>query len=318
MAILGSKPYFEKFLKRSIAMNRLEKWYATKRGYSWVEKESSSESVENYMYRRGTLKRRIWSVLYLKIRSRPLFAFQKQLGAMAAAGMASLWWVVAMYFISTRGGGFIFGNGGSAQEFWESSGFLIVTASMVAYILKDRIKENGRSFFSGRLLKSIPDNSERILYEPPTEAPIEVGNATEYTKFVDPSDLPVSVKEIRQKSYVDELEADDSPKDIIHYKKIIEIYPKAIARIAYPIRAVHDILRINIASYLTRLDDPQAGTDVLTADGKMMSLKLPKVYHMDIVLKHALANNRRDDKEMVYDHFRLILNKKGIIRIDRL
>jgi hypothetical protein len=255
-----------------------------------------------------------------------MFAFQRQMGAMAAAGLAALWWVVAMYFITLRGGGFLDGNlsnvsqndPNTVHQFWQSSGFLIVTASLIAYVLKDRIKENGRNFLSGRLLKWVPDNSERILYEPPTEASIEVGSINEYTQFVSPDALPIEVRDLRQSSFVDELEAEDSPRDIIHYRKVIEIYPKAISSINYPIRAVHDILRINIASYLTRLDDPQAGTDFISADGKMKSLKLPKVYHMDIVLKHALASAGRKERQVVYDQFRMILNKQGIIRIERL
>jgi hypothetical protein len=316
---------YQAFLNRCVALNRLECWYTKRRGYSWVDDASTVDDIEAYMYRRGTLKRRIWSVLYLKIRGRPLFAFQRQLGAMAAAGLAALWWVVAMYFITLRGGGFIGGNPANqtantqqAQAFWQSSGFLIVTASLIAYVLKDRIKENGRNFLSGRLLKWIPDNSERILYEPPTEASIDVGNVNEFTEFMNPDELPIEVKSLRQRSFHDELEADDSPKDIIHYRKVIEIYPRAVASIDYPIRAIHDILRINIASYLTRLDDPQAGSDFISLDGTMKSLKLPKVYHMDIVLKHALNHHGRKEKQVVYDHFRMILNKQGIIRIERL
>lgn len=310
------------FLRRCVAMNRLERWYACKRGYAWIDENSTDDEVESYMYRRGTLKRRIWSVLYLKIRDRPLFAFQRQMGAMAAAGLAALWWVLAMYFISMRGG-FLTGGGGVnntnfTPQFWQSSGFLIITASMLAYIMKDRIKENGRKFLSGWLFRWLPDNSERILYEPPTEATRNVGNISEYTQFVHPQDLPVEVRDIRQRSFHDELEADDSPKDIIHYRKVIQLYPKAIAGIDYPIRAVHDILRINIASYLTRLDDPQAGTDVISSDGKMSTLKLPKVYHLDIVLKHALATGFHREQQVVYDHFRMILNKRGILRIERL
>ncbi|MCX6116216.1 MAG: hypothetical protein NT027_01640, partial [Proteobacteria bacterium] len=253
-------------------------------------------------------------------------AFQRQMGAMAAAGLTALWWVIAMYFITLRGGGFLGGNPASQQQtdpnhvhqFWQSSGFLIVTASLIAYVLKDRIKENGRNFLSGRILKWIPDNSERILYEPPTEAPIDVGNINEFTQFTHPENLPIEVKELRTKSFVDDLEADDSPRDIIHYKKVIELFPRAISSLDYPIRAVHDILRINISSYLTRLDDPQAGTDFIAADGKMKSLKLPKVYHMDIVLRHALADTGRSERPIVYDHFRMILNKQGILRIERL
>ena len=304
------------FLRRCVAMNRLERWYAKKRGYTWVDEHSTDAEVERYMYRRGVLKRRTWGVLYLNIRTRPLFEFQRQLGAMAAAGLAALWWVVAMYFITLRGGAFIGGNGAAQTDFWQSSSFLIITASMIAYVLKDRIKENGRSFFSGRIFGRVADNSERILYEPATEAPIEVGNVNEYTRFVAPEDLPVEVKQLRLQSYSDDLEADDAAKNIIHYRKVVELYPKAIALMDYPIRAVHDILRINIAGYLTRLDDPQAGTDVISADGRLSSLKLPKVYQMHIVLRHSLQHRR--DREIVYDHFKLVLNKRGIIRIDRL
>lgn len=308
------------FLRRCVAMNRLERWYAKKRKYAWIDEHSSDDEVESYMYRRGILKRRIWSVLYLKIRSRPMFEFQRQMGAMAAAGLAALWWVVAMYFISTRSGVFTAGGSTTAipQSIWQSSGFLIATASMIAYILKDRIKENGRSLFSGKLFKWIPDNSERILYEPPTEAPFEVGNVNEYSRFTPVEDLPLEVRDIRQRSFTDELDADDAPKNIIHYRKVIDLFPKTIHSMDYPIRAVHDIFRINIASYLTRLDDPQAGTDIVSMDGKISSLRLPKVYRMEIVLKHAIANPFHRQQQVTYDHFRLVLNKRGIIRIERL
>jgi hypothetical protein len=304
------------FLRRCVALNRLERWYAKKRGYAWIDEDSSDDEVERYMHRRGVLKRRTWGVLYLSIRTRPLFEFQRQLGAMAAAGLAALWWVIAMYFITLRGGAFVGGNAAAETDFWQSSGFLIVTASMIAYVLKDRIKENGRSFFSGKIFSQLPDNSERILYEPATEAAIEVGNVNEYTHFVPPEDLPVEVKQLRIQSYSDDLEAEDAPKSIIHYKKVVELYPRAISLMDYPIRAVHDILRINIAGYLTRLDDPQAGTDIISIDGRLSSLKLPKVYHMHIVLRHSLQHRR--DKQVVYDHFRMVLNKRGIIRIERL
>lgn len=311
----------KKILTRCFALNRLERRYSMRCKFVWIDPDSPESDIEIYMYRRGTLKRRMWSILYLKIRNRPLFTLQRQFGAMAAAGIAALWWVVAMYFISTKGGAFLSATASSKEtvdHFWQSSGFLIVTASMIAYILKDRIKENGRNFLSGRVIKWIPDNSDRILYEPPNEAPIEVGNIHEYTRFVNPDNLPLDVKELRQRSFRDELEADDSPSNIIHYRKVIELYPHSLSKIEYSVRAIHDILRINIASYLTRLDDPQAGTDILAADGKLASMKMPKVYHMDIALKHSLAGASKKSNQVFIDHFRLVINKKGILRVEKL
>jgi hypothetical protein len=166
------------------------------------------------------------------------------------------------------------------------------------------------------IFRNVPDNNERILYEPATEAPVEVGSVKEYTRFVPADDLPIAVREIRAQSFADDLEAEDAAKSIIHYKKVVELYPRAIALMDYPIRAVHDILRINIAGYLTRLDDPQAGTDIISVDGRLSSLKLPKVYQMHIVLRHSLQHRR--DPQIVYDHFKLVLNKRGILRIERM
>lgn len=162
---------FESFLHRCIAMNRLERWYALKRGYTWIDENSSDGHVERYMYRRGVLKRRTWGVLYLNIRKRPLFEFQRQLGAMAAAGMAALWWVVAMYFITLRGGAFLGGNATVSDDFWKTNGFLIMTASMIAYVLKDRIKENGRNFFLAKYSVKYQTTAKESFLSPPMIAP---------------------------------------------------------------------------------------------------------------------------------------------------
>ncbi|MCX6116217.1 MAG: hypothetical protein NT027_01645, partial [Proteobacteria bacterium] len=49
---------YKLFLKRCVALNRLEAWYTRKHSYSWIDETSTGEQVEAYMYRRGTLKRR--------------------------------------------------------------------------------------------------------------------------------------------------------------------------------------------------------------------------------------------------------------------
>ncbi len=66
--------------KRIVAYMRLERYYANKHGFSWVYDDSVKEQKEIYVYRRGALKRRIWSVLYLNPRTDLIFKFQSKLG----------------------------------------------------------------------------------------------------------------------------------------------------------------------------------------------------------------------------------------------
>lgn len=107
---------------------------AIKNNYLWASDESSQSQLEKYQYRRGLLKRRVWSALYLDSRVKPLFALQKQVGAMVAAGMAAVWAFMAEVTIRSHANA-----QGSLSFSIEASSFVLISAFALAYILKDRI-----------------------------------------------------------------------------------------------------------------------------------------------------------------------------------
>jgi len=308
----------KKFNRRLAAYARLEHWYAERAGFMWVDRQSSQDLVETYVHRRGALKRRVWRVLYLNIRVKPLFAFQQQLGAMIAAGIAAVWAVAAEVIIRSRtsvSGGALF------KSFGDSTFIIVMIAFVLAYVLKDRIKELGRSYFKLGIFAKIPDNSESIWYATGEGHRWKIGSISEFTKFLNPERLPAKVRALRRAADPDGLESEDFPVDVIRYRKVIKLHPMILRRLPYPIRAVHDILRLNVQAFLSRLDDPHHESDILDADGRVIDMKLPKVYHLDIVLKYSKITPKilpQKDKSSVYDHIRLVMNKEGLHRVERL
>ena len=120
--------------------------YSDQQGYMQIDENSSDEVKERYLHRRGELKRRIWQVLFLQIRTTPLFKFQQQVGAMIAAGIAAFWAIVTQIILIRR-----YITNAEPTDLFGITGAIFLVAAVFAYIVKDRIKEIGRSYFRGRI-----------------------------------------------------------------------------------------------------------------------------------------------------------------------
>jgi len=296
------------------ALARFDHWYSVKKSYGWITRASDDLTVERYVFRRGVLKRRVWQVLYLDVRTRPLFAFQQQLGAMIAAGLAAFWAVSMEIFIRIKAAN-------QAQSPFNSLGsgtMVIVVALILAYILKDRIKELGRSYFRSSLMRSIPDNSERIQYSNSDGQKWSIGSISEYTRFISPAKLPDEIRELHKKFDPEGLESEEDSGDAVHYRKVIDLNANILRSHIYPLRAVHDILRLNIEAFLSKLDDPLHGTEMLDTEGRLVEMKMPKVYHLDLILKYSQIGRTKTDERSTFESIRLIVNKKGLFRIERI
>lgn len=299
----------EKNLKKTASdLIKSHEDYANQAGYMQVDEDSSEELKERYLHRRGELKRRIWQVLFLQVRTTPLFKFQQQIGAMIAAGIAAFWAVVTQIIIIRR-----YITTGDPTDLFGITGLIFLIAAVFAYIVKDRIKEIGRSYFRGRLLGRLPDQSERIYY-----ADRSVGHIREATSFISPARLPPQIIEMRARACSVAGEGEESLDGVLVYTKNIVLDGSLAILGRYRLKAVHDIVRMNIDAYLARLGEPKRLINLVDRDGNIKTASFPKVYYFDLALDYSRIGRDGTAETKAIDYFRLVIDKSGLQRVERL
>jgi hypothetical protein len=281
-------------------------------GYMLIEDESPRRLKENYVRRRSYLKNHMWTPLFLEMRKKPMFSFQQHFGAMIAAGLAAMWAVVAQIMVISK-----IMSDGDLSNLYGVGGFLFLTAAIMAYVVKDRIKELGRSYFRGGLLRKLPDHSEKLSYtDYETGDEIQIGSFRESTEIRPETELPNEVKNLRGK-FTQGYAGDESERQVIHYKKDVFILGKVIRINRYPLRIVHDILRFDISTFLGRLGNHEISVNCINRAGELQTANLPKIYHLDLVLKHSKKERGHVTNE-TFEYLRLVIDKTGLQRVEHL
>ena len=306
-------PSVENFYTQTETLIKAQDKYAEDHRFILITERSPLVEKERYMHRRGELKRRIWKVLFVEIRNKPLFAFQRQFGAMVAAGLAAVWAVLAQIILVRQ-----VMLTEHAVDIWGMSGLLFLIAGVFAYVIKDRIKEIGRSYFRGGLFQEVPDQSETIFYRDSADKQIPIGSIKENARFEDIARLPKQLLDIRHLHDLENSECDEQNKLVLHYKKNITLTKKIKILGRYPLRAVHDILRLDIEECLSKLGEPVRSIKHIDSEMTVRDVHLPKVYHLDIGLVYSRLDEKMKPTETSHEYFRLVVNKDGLLRIDTL
>ena len=147
---------------------------------------------------------------------------------------------------------------------------------------------------------------------------MEVGTMQETARFYAPKDLPLQIRALREEVGAGDRHIDAGVNRVLQYRKVITISRSLRLLNRYPLRAVHDILRLNIDACLPRLGEPSRFLDLVTQDGSVESVRFPKVYYLDMVLGYSKLDEKNKAEQQSLDYFRLVLDKKGLLRIERL
>ncbi len=287
--------------------------YSGQNAYLWIDDKSDELALEAYLHRRGFLKRQVWSALYLNTRTKSLFKLQRQAGAMVAAGVAGFWAALANLLL-----GFTSGSSarGASVGQWGFSTFIVITALTFAYILKDRIKELGRTYFKGSMFRDLPDSSSKIVYRPSGDASkaLEIGFHEEKVEFVEVEDLPEKVQGIIEKMAPERLNAESLT--VIHYRKRIGLDGEKIQELKRKIRALYTFFRLNVTSFIAPLDLPFEEIAVSTSRLGATVRQVPKVYYLDLILH--ITTLVAEEQKSEFEYYRLVLDKRGVKRIQKL
>lgn len=310
LAMLGQSlepTRFTWWQRRLRAHIRLEHFHCQKRGLLWIDDRSSPYDLERFMMRRGQVKKNVQQVLYLDMRSQPLFTLRQQVGAMLAAAMAGMWALFAQMLILRHSQADL-----NTENMLSTGTFVLFTALTLAYVLKDRIKEVGRHRLKKGLLSSLPDTHESIRMRTSQGDNVEVGALQESAKFIPWRSIPEDAQNALRGKF-----KDPGLQDVVFYRKQVQFHYSKLKKVREPVTAIHDILRLDLRRFCKNLDVPQRSAHFLRLNGDAASLAIPKVYHLEILFIFSTLQNRRH-RPIHKDLLRIVITQDGIVRMEEV
>lgn len=275
-----------------VALLRKEKSYKLSQGYELLEPD---DAVGNraLVFRYGLLKKYVESELYIKLnKKRDGFAIE-QVYYSLAAGLAMIFATAVAWFAQLK-----YGN---------ITGPLFVVL-VVSYMLKDRIKDLMRYYFAHRLGNKYFDNKAEVRIHDKS-----VGVIKEGVDFISEQKTPKEVMELRGRSSLVEAENKIFEEKILLYRKRVVINNEQLSSASvYPVKGINEILRFHMHRFTQKMDNPEVPVDTLGADGNLTTVKVQKIYYINIVMQLI------DGSDVSLRRFRVVMTRDGILGIENM
>jgi hypothetical protein len=275
-----------------------EKLYRHKKNLDPKTSKGHLFSSEAILYRQGLLHRFILESLMLKnFRFSPSEKHQPFLGAVAA-GIAMLVYMTLWVWQSTN---FVIDS------------FTFIIIAVIVYILKDRLKEGFKNFFSKHAQRWFPDYSTQIK----SIKGFKVGKLSESVAFITPKELPPGFLKIRNHRFHEELQALHRHETIIQYKREMILNPP-LNYSEERRREITAIFRLNIHPFLQKASNAfQTSLSLDTYTHEISERLLPKVYHLNLIIRNSYIGDDLTPKVEIKT-FRVVIDKNGIKRVEHI
>lgn len=251
---------------------------------------------EHYLYRRGLLKKMAMSVLFLQVSKEDSMDGHSDFVASIAAGVAMVFATLAAILAQTR-------YGLNTGPF--------VAALVVSYILKDRIKDWIKRYYSKFVAYRLWDRSIRIV-DPHHDQP--VGRCREQFEFLSRGQIPEAILKIRHEGEPDSVEARAKQEHCIRYNKEIRLDGKRIDVNHGRLLDINDIIRFNVWRMFILADDPKHDVRLFNVRRQEIeTVECPKVYHLNILLRFL---GGKEKTLVTSERVRVVLDRNGIRHLD--
>ena len=250
---------------------------------------------EELIYREGTLKKAMASILFLRKETRRDGVLLENLVFSFAAGIAMAFATMLAFL--------------TQKYLVQELSIVVFMAVVLAYMGKDRIKDLLKIYFSAKLRRFIHDYKTRILGENGEK----VGFCRESFSFMKEKDVPRDVTEIRHKAYLSNLENGCFGEQVILARKQVVVNSAAFSDLIRGFQAdgLVDIMRFNFSRFLRHMDNPVKKIFLPDGKGGITTTEAKRVYHVNIVVRYGMKG--RSDS---YARFRIVLSRNGIKRIN--
>lgn len=256
---------------------------------------NQGEENEPFAYRFSILKKYVSNVLYLTARPEVRPKAVREIIYAGAAGIAMLAAVLLTYI---------------SQLFFAEYTLPFITAVVIGYMIKDRIKDwikvlfgqegtFGKKFDYKSTIKDVEGN--------------KIGSSKEKFAFI--SALPPEIMNLRNRSHMSKIEAEGKPENVIKYVKSVKLFPKIIRDVHARVLDTSDIIRFDISNFLTKIENPYSYYQWFDPKSEEVEfVKAARVYHLNLIIKFSYETNGNETTYI--NRIRLVVDKKGIKRIE--
>ena len=185
--------------------------------------------------------------------------------------------------------------------------FPIILIAVVLYILKDRLKEGLKILYKKHTLGWFPDYTTKIE-TPKGEL---LGVLKEYFSFINEKELPAHFLEIRNREFHEDLPTLKRHESIIEYRREVQLYSQP-HKVDSRRKDLITIFRFNVHRFIEKAND-SLQTYLKLEDDILIHEFLPKVYHLNIIIRNIYQNKRIE-----IDKFRVVIDKNGIKRVEKI
>lgn len=297
---LSSHEYFQ-LADQTLCQILIEKKHATEKLINQTSQIESPKTLEgeSSLFRANLLDKFVLDALLLETNRSSINQRYYHIIAAISAGIAMM-----LYFILFTWLGTVF--------LINSQPFIIL--AVLFYVLKDRIKEILRAISYQQMSRWFPDY-KTVIYSPDKKQ--KLGEMHESFSFIEHPQLSEELTSIRNVKHHGVLDTFERPEDVMYYKRVVEInqLPKSTDTRHSGLNIIY---RFNIHRFLQQASDPvetHLALDSVTK--KLISVRLPKVYHLNLILRSSfLAPDLTTKVEL--KKLRIIFDKNGIKRIEQV
>jgi len=287
-----NKEFASKFREKILKIIQSEINHKKEHGYPVVSLESPDKN-RDLVFRRGVLKKFIESDLFLTAKKKKDGVLIEQIYFSLAAGVSMIFATAVAFSFQMKFGNF-------TMPFF--------VALVVSYMLKDRIKDLMRYYFAHKRRAKYFDNKITVSVKENI-----IGWSKEGFDFISEKNVPKEVMQIRNRSAL--LEADNryTKEKIILYRKLLQIDREKLDENSnYFVAGINEILRINVQSFLNKMDNPEVPLYVTKDNGEIEKLMGVKAYYLNFIIQ--LKYQDFD----IFKRYRVVLNRNGIKEIEEL
>ena len=174
-------------------------------------------------------------------------------------------------------------------------------------MLKDRIKEIVRYLFANNRKIRYYDNKTTLYIKER-----KIGDNREGFDIIPQTKVPQEIMDIRNRSYIVEIENRISKENILFYRNRICLDKKSLEENSrYKINGINEIIYFNLWDYVKKMDNPQVPHFIIQ-NGQIEKILVDKVYYLNFVFRFY------SDAGIMYKRYRIMINRNGIIKMEEI